>query len=136
MIGWRFFALPSRRFRTVDADLTWLPSDVDPTEWLAGIVLVGDVDGTVLKVRYTVTAAQRRRMDEARVRRVLLEAGTHRLFLEPDVVREERARGAELSDRLDMDAAVDAWLTTHGCEPAFSSDVRELVAAWRPGDAV
>lgn len=99
------------RFVTLDADLT-----SEETSGLAYIDLGyaasdTNVDGAVVRARYTVTEAQSRRVDQPAIREALLGMGALKVVFRPTIVREQRARVAEMADDLTETAALDLWLT-------------------------
>jgi DNA repair exonuclease SbcCD nuclease subunit len=71
-------------------------------------------DGAYMKVRYTATAEQARRIDPGALRASLLEAGAHRVWVEPTIVRKQRARVEGLTDDLDDEAALLLYLDSIG----------------------
>lgn len=127
----RFVPLGSRRFHQVDADLTWLPPDADLGAMLIGHAAVdGDLAGTILKVRFKVTAEQARRMDEPEVLRALHDAGAHRVYLQRETVRVARRRVAEVDETFAVVDAIEAWLRENDVEPGLAERVRERHAAY------
>jgi exonuclease SbcD len=95
----RFVEVPdNRRFLTLD----WEPYDD-----FAGV----DVAGAVVRVRYTVSEEESRRVDQNGARQILMDAGATKVVFRPTIVREQRARVEEISDDLTETAALDLWLT-------------------------
>jgi exonuclease SbcD len=126
----RFVPISSRRFVTVDADLTTGRHDelaLGETEALAAAVVTHvPFDDAIVRLRYKATAEQHRRVDQAALRKLCLDAGAHRVYaIQADVVREDRARVAGLDESIDELGALDAYLEAQGLDPAMDRRMRE-----------
>ncbi len=126
----RFFPIESRRFVTVDADLTSrvFPSDHahDETDEIAAAIAEQfPLEGAIVRIRYKASAEQHRRVDQAALRRLILDAGAAKVHgILPDVVREDRARVAGLDEQVDGEQALDAWLAAQDVDRALASRMR------------
>lgn len=148
--GLEFCGLAGRRFVTVDVDLTEEVSEpsVEGSRLEAGGSLTpfqGDTGAitaalshnfpltdAVLRVRYTATEEQHRRIDHAALHRLLDDAGIHKLYggLQWLPVRETRARVAGMDESLPPMAAVDLWLTENTVDEGQARGLRELLGGW------
>lgn len=111
-----FVPLASRPFLTFDVDgLTALvAAEETDAEHIAGIT---DLDGAFVKVRYTATEDEARRIDQGALRHTLEDAGAYRVFIEPSVERAHRERGTVIDDagsRVDQLAAYLEAIGTNG----------------------
>ena len=68
-----------------------------------------DVDGAIVRVRYTATEEDARQIDHAGVRAELEHAGAWRVSFEPTILRETQAR-VEIAESTDDLEAFDQWL--------------------------
>lgn len=120
-----FVPIESRRFVTVDADLT-ADDGVQP-EWLCDSAWIGyrDVRDAVVRVRYRCTEQQAREIDPRAVRAALENAGAHHVWMvKPEITRATRARVAELDEQVDDRQALDLWLAALQIEDATAAPVR------------
>lgn len=102
-----FLPLPSRPFVTIDVHVDALISGAfDQT----GDVVDGRVVDAIARARYTATEEQARRIDHAEITRVLLDAGAHKVFILPEIVRADRARVAGVDEDLEPLAALAMWV--------------------------
>lgn len=90
----------------------------------------GDVVGAVVRVRYTVDEAMARRIDRAKVSADLLELGATKVILDPTVVREVRARVANVADDLSEQAALEMWIREQGVNGSEADALRVAHAAY------
>lgn len=113
-----FVPLADRTFVTVNVDLsdttgvTLQEAALDETDLLvAAIAEHFPLEGAVLRVSYTATEEQHRRIDHQEVKALIEECGVHKLYggLQWLPVRETRARVAGVDEQLEPLAAVDAW---------------------------
>jgi DNA repair exonuclease SbcCD nuclease subunit len=116
----RFVPLPSRPFRTLDILTVSLP---DEPFVLDGVEVDDDLDGAIVRVRYRATDEQARRIDQAAIRRALLDAGAHRVFMQPEIIRAERARVAALDETISEEDALLMWLASQGIDPVDAAVV-------------
>jgi DNA repair exonuclease SbcCD nuclease subunit len=106
-----FIEIESRAFVTLDAEagdgehgLLW------PEVW------AGHVEDAYVKLRYTATAEQQRRIGQGALREALLEAGAHRVWLEPQIVKASRTRVEGLTDDVDDETALGLYLDSIGID--------------------
>lgn len=125
----QFVPIESRPFVTLNVDAPELAAAADladdPT-FLRDMVTGGDdIDGAIVRVRYAATAEQATRIDNTAIRQALLDAGAAKVSVQPDIIREQRARVDGLTEQIDDPAAVDLYLSTVGCDEAIAPAVRE-----------
>lgn len=134
--GLEFKPLEDRRFVTVDVDLT-LSGDqlkpygdlVDETDFVSGAIANHlPLTDSILRVRYTATEDQHRRVDTKALDRLIQSSGVHRLYggYQWIPVRENRARVAELDENLSPLSALDLWLEAQGVSGAEGEALRVL----------
>ena len=85
-----------------------------------------DVSEAIVRVRYTATQEQARHIDNAALRRDLLDAGAARVIVQPDIVREDRARVEGLDEGLSELDAVDLYVAAQNLEPGRGEQLRDL----------
>jgi hypothetical protein len=85
---------------------------------------LGIPTGAVVRVRYTATEEQARRIDQRALRQALLDAGAHRVFIQPTIVRAERARVEGLDETIDEVEAFRLWL-----QQASINDLDDVIDA-------
>jgi DNA repair protein SbcD/Mre11 len=102
-----FVPIPSRPFVTVGLSIDdVLGYSLDSDE---------DVTDAVVRVRYTATEEQARRIDHSSLTASLYEAGAHRVHsIQPTIVRENRARVEGVTEEIAPLAAVGAWCDANG----------------------
>jgi len=105
----RFVPLPSRLFVTVDLDVT---HESDVVQFAA--VHPPIFGGEIVRVRYEATEEQARRISPAEIKRALLESGASHVTIEPEIVREDRARVHIDTDNLTELDALQLWLDSQG----------------------
>lgn len=95
VVGWspRFVPLESRPFQTVDctADDAQVATEEDDVWHIEGVI---DVEGSFVKVRYTATDAQSRKIDQGALGAAFEEAGAYRVWVEQTVERADVVRAA------------------------------------------
>ncbi len=101
----------NRRFVTLD----WQPYDD-----FAG----ADVEGAVVRVKYTVSEEEARRVDQPAARAALLAIGATKVIFRPTIVRDTRARVAEIADDLDATAALELWIAEQGVNGSLAELMR------------
>jgi hypothetical protein len=76
----------------------------------AVVPIVEQFVDAVVRVRYTATEEQARRIDHAEITRALYDAGAHKVYaIQPTIERENRARVDGVDEDIAPLAAVDAW---------------------------
>lgn len=108
--------IPDRPFVTLPLSAHEIETDYD---------LPPEIDGAVVRVRYTATREQAARISDAALARSLYDAGAWRVFVQPEVLREERARVDGLDDTVSADAALDLWLDTQDIPGGLRAQVRD-----------
>lgn len=118
----RFVKIEDRPFVTVDVS-------VDETH---GWSLASDDDMTdaLVRVKYTATEEQAKRIDEATIRSSLLAAGARKVFVKATVERAARARVADVAEGIDDSAAFEMWLQTQSIPEADLQALRDLNAGY------
>jgi len=121
---YEFQPVPDRRFVTLE-------SDIPEAAWL---VKPPDIEGAVVRVRYTATPEQAAKIDHAAIERALYDAGAHKVYsIEPTILRERRARVEHMDESLDPLEALDAWMDAkEGDGPnrlGYRDDLRGYTAA-------
>lgn len=108
-----FVAMESRALVTLDID----PDEFrDPdAAWCPE-----NVDGALVRVRYTATTEQVRHLDLAAIRAQLHATGAHAVQVDAHIVRADRARVEGLDDSMSELDAVDEWVRVN--------EIDELVA--------
>ncbi len=116
LADWGVFPVPDRPFVT-------LP--LSPHEIETGYDLPARIDGAVVRVRYTATREEAARISDAALARALTDAGAWRVFVQPEILREERARVDGLDDTIGAGAALDLWLDTQDIPGGLRAQVRD-----------
>jgi len=72
---------------------------------------VGDVDvrDALVRVKFTATPEEAKKVDQSKLRRDLIEAGARKVFIRPKIVRVERAR-VEMKHEVSVGDAFSLWL--------------------------
>lgn len=126
-----FVPIESRRFVTLDVDIT----GETETSGLAYIdlgyaELKQPVDGAFVKARYRATREQARRVDHAVLRRAFEDAGAHKVWIQPDIVRDQAVRVDGVDETIDDREALDRWLFPLCADPAVRARVAERHARY------
>ncbi|MGH2798333.1 MAG: metallophosphoesterase family protein [Thermoleophilaceae bacterium] len=123
-----FHEIEDRPFLTWDVD--FLDGD-DFSMILEGYEpLVSQARGAVVRLRYQATEEQARRIDEAAVRGALDVAGAHRVFLQPSIVREARARVEGADETLTPLEALHMWCEHQEIEAAMRDEMGARTATY------
>lgn len=125
ILPYRFVPLDGPRFVTIN----WASQDYAHLPPLA----LDSADGAVLRLRYTVTAEEARRIDQRELRQALLDAGAWKVVVQPQIVREERARVEGMDESLSELQALDAYIASHFAAQ-MPSDEEALALAERMRD--
>ncbi len=104
-----FVPIESRQFATIDYDDTGWNFD----------------DGAIVRVRYTATEDEARRIDHEQLRRTLIEEGASKVTIEPTLVRAPRARNLAITSDLGPEEALAMYADDQG----FSIQERERMIA-------
>ncbi|MCL4836445.1 MAG: metallophosphoesterase [Thermoanaerobaculia bacterium] len=111
----RLVEIPDRPFVTLPLSAHEIETDYD---------LPPEIDGAVVRVRYTATREQAAAISDAALARALYDAGAWRVSVQPTILREERARVGGLDDTISADAALDLWLDTQDIPGGLRAQVR------------
>jgi hypothetical protein len=104
-----FLPVASRSFVTLDLDGASLAAEAGAYR------SISRWDDAVVRVRYTATEEQARRIDHAEITRALMDSGAHKVFaIQPTIVRENRARVEGVTEEIAPLAAVGAWCDANG----------------------
>lgn len=126
-IEYEFVPIYSPSFTTIDVDIT---GDTE-TSGLA-YVDIGHAwnaqDGAIVRVRIRATADQWRRVDVAAITHDLKASGAAVVKVEPDIVREDRARVDGVHAELAPLEAYDLWASASDLDPALASRARVRLA--------
>lgn len=109
------------RFVPIEAPHPFVTHDLDlvTDDGIFDLAYLPDVvPGSIIRVRYTATEEQARRIDHRQIEQALLEAGAVRVFIEPTVERASRARVQEITGDLGDTEALDLWLVQAGYDEA------------------
>ena len=114
----KFHAIEDRPFLTLTPDVATLIGH--------GRLLENDDDaeGAVVRVMWTCTEDEARKIDQATLRRRLLACGAAKVVLRPTVERAVRARAPELRDDLSEVAALELWLSSQGIDGGQAERLR------------
>ena len=128
----RFVPLASRSFVTIDYDFGSVAYglDLDETDELAAAIAEHfPLTDAVVRLRYRATEEQHRRIDTAAVKKLIMDAGAHRIYqVAPEIVREDRARVAGVDENLAPEAALEAWCAANEIGGKMRADLAELLA--------
>jgi DNA repair exonuclease SbcCD nuclease subunit len=115
----RFVLVEDRPFVTLDLDAESLAVE---DRYSA----ITDWSGAVVRVRYTATPEQAARVDHAKIRAALLEAGASKVYaIQPTIIRADRARVAGVDENLDATEAMRLWLESQGIDGARAKELQE-----------
>lgn len=110
----RFVPIESRRFVTVDIpaiEPTIDGEEIDETDCIAAYIAERfPLEDAVVKIRYRATEEQARRVDQAALRRLVADAGAHKLYaIQPEIIRSTRARAKGIDETIDERRALTEW---------------------------
>lgn len=125
-----FVEIDDRPFVTLDADLSDDP--VVYEEMLRGDWSHADLmSDAVVRFRYHATREQAARIDNREIAQALLDAGAWRVFVQPEIARQDRARVEGLDDNLAPQRALDLWLDVQALDDTtMAGRVRAQAAAY------
>lgn len=125
-----FIPISSRRLVTIDCDLT----QHDPSQYEPGaetdLIFDGDWDLTdaTVRVRYTASEEQHRRVNVPVLKHAILRAGAHKLYsVEPTILRADRERVKGLDETAEPAAALDAWCEASGVDAGKREGLQALL---------
>lgn len=118
----KFHPVEDRRFVTVGGSSEpW-----DDTFCLPAMI-EGGVEGALVRIAYTCSEEQGRSIDQAALRRLYHEAGAHKVFVKPTVLREVRARATEAhAEGLTEVDGLELWLSSQDVAAADAGALRAL----------
>lgn len=123
-----FLPIESRPFKTLDVDY----GDGDDFSMLTEgyVPFIETLADAVVRVRYTATEEQARRIDHAKITSALYSAGVHRVYaIQPTILRENRAR-VEVDEDVTPLAAVDAWVCANDISTEHSAALVDLTTTY------
>jgi DNA repair protein SbcD/Mre11 len=82
------------------------------------------VEGAIVRVRYTVTEDEAKKIDQAELRRHYLAEGAAKVFIQPTVERTVRARVAEMREDMSEVAALELWLESQAINGSQADALR------------
>lgn len=114
--------IPSRPLVTIDCDLTSplvlqtnQEQRFDETDAIVGHIDLASLKDATVRLRYVASEEQHRRVDVPAIRRLLADAGIHRLAqIEPTIIRADRARAIGVDENFTPAAALVAWCDANG----------------------
>lgn len=115
-----YVEVESRAFVTLDYDVETVQDEPMPAF----------PDGAIVRVRYRATADQQRSIDTAGWRRALLAAGAAMVKLQPEIVREQRARVQGVDETVDEQAALAMWIAANGVDEDTAAWMRDRLTAY------
>ncbi len=118
-----FVPIESKRF------VTYEPGFLLDDSRLERLPLVG-LDDAIVRVRYTATEDQARRVDHDELRRELLDAGASRVTIEPQIIRKERARAQQISEHLSPVDALAEFCEANDVEPDRALSMLARLKEW------
>lgn len=120
-----FIPIESRPFVTLDYDFVDDERSLEQLAegWYEELTSMRGIRDAIVRMRYRVTAADARSIDVAGIRRALDDAAM--VKIQPDIVREERARVQGLDEGLDELAALDLYIDSQGIDPALADRMRD-----------
>lgn len=121
-----FLPLASRGFVTLDWDYASAESllDLNPLEGCGRPF----ADGDFVKLRYSCTAEEARRLDTAALRQALLNLGAYIATIDPNIESHVRARAENLDETVSDIDALEQWLDTQGVNSGRTPALRALHA--------
>lgn len=122
--------VPDRKFVTLEA------TPVDEGAWGLELppIVPGELEGAVVRVRYSATAEQARRADDGALARDLAKTGAHHVIVKPQIEREERARVEALDEDLGPLEMLERWIESQEIEPEAAEELRRLTATYLEGE--
>ena len=130
----RFVALESRRFITVDVDLTTDAPDtlgLDETDTVAAAIATRmPIDDEIVRVRIRGTEQQAARIDTAAIKDLL--ADTHKAYIAFDTVRANRARVEQIDEEMSELDAVELYIAAHDLDDDHVNGLRDATSDY-PG---
>lgn len=119
-----FVGVEQRRFVTLD--LLNMIGDGD-----ANLNVFADVENAVVRVRYTCSEEQRRRIDHREIEQQLYNLGAHRVYsIEATVQREVRARVKQATLDVEPAEALEQWIEYQAIEPPRAEKMRVEAAGY------
>ena len=128
MIRAEFVPIESRAFVEIESGSVFQVADV--VDFCSGVgegwMWGPPVEGAIVKLRYTATAEQAKRIDHRKLRDALYAAGAHKVYsIEANVERETRARVEGVDENLAEAAALDLYIEAHFIDVAMAERMRE-----------
>lgn len=113
-----FVALGAPQFVTLDAFDDWGAANIE---------------GAIVRVRYTKTREDAATVDNEKIRRALLEEGAARVTIEPNIIREARTRSENLTEALTERDALFAYCGAQDIGDGLRDRMMARTAEWLNG---
>jgi exonuclease SbcD len=128
----KFIPIEDRPFVILDTDPFAISDALASPEYdLEDIAGLTSLDGAVVRVRYTATPEEARRIDHAAIRSALLDAGASRVYaIQPTIIREERRHVEGVDETMDAAAAMAAWLESQDVDPERADELRQRAVSY------
>ena len=129
-----FVPIASRRFVTAEfdftreaiADGTAFEDELYGAAHLAAFKADTGLAGAFVKIRYRATSEQAAAINDAALRQDLLDAGAHKVWIEPTIERDARARVEGMDESMDDRQALDMWLDAQDAPDRSREALRPL----------
>lgn len=90
------------------------------------------LDDAIVRIRYTATEEQHRRVDAGALRKLAADAGAHKVFaIEPTIIRADRARVPGIDRGLDAGEALTAWCEANTVPAETAQSLQEILSESR-----
>lgn len=123
MMHAEFVAIPSRPLVTVEAGADELSESIAN----ACVVIAAELPGAIVRLRYTASEEQHRRIDQHAIRAALMQAGAAAVRVEPTILRATRARGEGIAEAATLLDQVDLYLAANELPDDRGERVRDLI---------
>lgn len=134
LVRHRHVPIADRPFVTVDVDLTTERHEeigLSETETVLAAAATHELGEAVIRLRYTASGEQAKRIDHEAIRRALLEAGVHRIYaIQAEIIREDRARVAGVDESMDELEALQMYVSAQGMRHEMAEQVGERTARY------
>jgi DNA repair exonuclease SbcCD nuclease subunit len=107
-------------------------ANIEPDALLArGILDAGDLTDATVRIRYRAAEDQHRRINVPALRKLLADAGAHKLYaVEPTILRAGRERVKGLDETANPGAALDAWCEAQAIPQGQREGLHALMEKW------
>lgn len=119
-----FLAIESPQFLTIDGDIDQLGGDVLPS------AMYDITPGSIVRLRYKGTREDDSFIDKDWLRREILAAGASRVTIEPQILREVRARAETLTQELSEIDALALYCEAQMIDPEMGEAMGDRLREW------